>query len=452
MSAPALEPLGVLTRAQDSFRVRSPAPANEWPFNLLSQKAVRFAGGRIGRPDDVLPAADPAEQQRCDELSANAAAMVNEQAARPAEAVIEPFRLPVLPGDPASRSVTPELIRHRFGGTLHPWATVTVTPVADAKSRDLSAIFFGVNPPAPTEHDPAWQAVRDWFKGQPELAKGVWVVEVTGVGAMGCQAVRLMVARTKAGSAVGFATVGLIRRMAPDQWPSGRRAPQTPAQIYKRLIALEREPFVGWLDKATGRATARVILRTVPHADLSAWPELTHWTYRRSPRKHFQVIWRSEFHKLPAARELVLPPAWEAVLRCTTGGRWDAEWRHAPRPYHDHWMPFDDDGHEPGADGFFLYVPEAVRATSARLAALDEAWLKGKYADLRATDYAPFVSEADWQTVAKVYRQTSEFYARAAADGLAVVTEITARTDAEIAAETADPIPPKVVVKSKKGV
>jgi hypothetical protein len=441
MSAPTFEPLGVLARAQDSFGVSPNAPANEWPFNLLSQKAVRFAGGRIGRAGDVVPAAAPAEQKRCDAISAEAAAMGMKLPGRPKAALFDAFRLPALPGEPATE-ITPELIRERFGGTLHPWATIEVTPLAEYDAYDLSVALFD-DYPADRTGKSAGAQVRKWFKAHKDLTGAGWLVEVSGRGANGSQAVRLTVGLTKAGSVVGVAAVGLV---------SGLTRTMPPAQLYPELIEFELDDFKQWLDGGSGRAVSRVILRAFPPAMMEAWDEGT-WAggVRKAAEKLREKLrpayWRGEFHKLAAERTLELPPQWEGVQRCVTGGRWDSHWQGEPRPYYDGWAAFGEV--ERGGDGFYLFSAERVKATAEWFAAHGEAWLKAKYADLRATDYAPFMSEADRKATAAVYARTAKFYADAAADGLCVVSEITARTEAEVAAETAPAKKPKA--KGKKG-
>ncbi len=437
------EPLGVLAGAQDSFGVSPNAPANEWPFNLLSQKAVRFASGRIGRPGDDLPAADPAEQAACDAISGKAAGVVRKMTFRPASAAVEAFRLPLLPGEPAPTEITAELIRHRFGGTLHPWAAVVVTPLADANGYQLSRTFFGITPTRPGSHDAAWGKVRNWFEEHAELTGRGWAVEVADAGTYGTQAVRRVVGLTAAGRVVGAATGG----------PRPDSARTTPAEQYAMCREHELVSFRHWLAVGTGRTVARVILRSFAPALMTwadgSWVERTRVAAKRMREPLRPAYWRSEFHKLPAEREVALSVAWEGVQRCITGGRWDSHWQQEPRPYLDIWSEIDE--REPLGDQFSLYAPDVVKRTADWFAAHSEAWLKGKYADLRATDYAPSVGEADWKTVAEVYRQTVAFYADAAAKGLAVVSEITSRTDAEISAETANPVPAAKKGKGKKG-
>ena len=108
-------------------------------------------------------------------------------------------------------------------------------------------------------------------------------------------------------------------------------------------------------------------------------------------------------------------------------------------------MAFFDSFHGIGSVGsglgFYSYDGDQVLRTANWLAAHDANWFRGRYDDLRATDYAGFMSDADKQAAVDAYEAVREFYQQAK-EQFTVVVEVRPRPE--------EPPPAKKKAAAKK--
>ena len=417
-AAPHPDGLGVLARAADSFGVVPDPPAHEWPFNVLSQKAVRYGSGRIARTgDDPEHDYDPAELERCHRVAAEAAARFARLPVRTVNlGKLEPFCLPANRKSKVPAKLTPEHVRTAFRGTLHPWAEIVLQPIRECRVRNLEAerSLYRYRMADVKLHNRIWADNVAWYERHPDLSGG-WYVSIEGGGLHGCQAVRLLVGMTNAGSLTGVATVEL-----------GNALTRTlePKDMYAPLRELEHEEFKQWLDPDTGRVKARALLRAFKPDVLKQWAEQTQAAVRKLKPKDRGARWLAEFHQVEPERTLTLSPLWEAVQRCLTNGRFARYPEPEAKVFFSGWHQFGVSG---TPRGLYCYQGDVLLHTANWLAAHDTAWFQKRYDDLRATDYAPFMSDVDRHAAVDTYAAVQEFYTQAA-ERFAVVVEISAES------------------------
>ncbi|MCU0702854.1 MAG: YfbM family protein [Fimbriiglobus sp.] len=415
--------LGILARAADSFGVQPNAPANEWPFNVLSQKAVRYGSGRIAREgDDPQHDYDPAELERCSAVAIEAAARF---ARLPVRSVylgpLEAFTLPANRGGKAPADLTPEFIRAAFRGTLHPWAQVEIESAREwgVESIDPNeASIHGYRSADMKTHRAIWRETTDWFQKHPELTKRAWYVQIQGGGLHDCQAIRLIVGLTKGGSLAGVATVAI---------GSGHTFTIPPEKLHRELRKYELQEYPRARDPATGRVIANMVLRTFHANAIVSWAERTEAAARKMKQKDRPAYWREQFGHLVPDRTLTLGPVWEAVQRCLAAGRFSG-YPASEEPVF--FGSYHSLGETAEQLGYRLLGDDGPLKTSNWLDRHSSDWLAQRYDDLRATDYAPYMSAADKQAVLDAYAALREFY-QYAKNGLAVVTHIQTHAEPE---------------------
>jgi len=211
-----------LKECTESYDVGTPEA--EWPNNVLSRRTVAYSSGVIAREgDEVIHNIDPDELDRCKSLANEAREAIGDiDVGMGSEAGDEffPFFICNDANADCPQSITEEMIRERFGGTIFPPATITTEPlqesgvwwnevtdwVADSEGDDKDA-YLG-----------AWRRLIDWFKTQPDLSgatfvrigdrEALWDAESgdmpEGTEVTGCVLPRMAVALTRAGSIVGI--------------------------------------------------------------------------------------------------------------------------------------------------------------------------------------------------------------------------------------------------------
>lgn len=143
----------------------------EWPWNVLSTRAVAYRCGAIAREGDpVAHEHDPAEFARCQRLAAAAAAATGGLGAGMGTAaddtVYQPFYVVANVGVKVPARITERLIRRAFGGTIYPRARIWVEPLAERGERwDQVLADCGGNEATLSQ----WRAMSRWFHAQSEL-------------------------------------------------------------------------------------------------------------------------------------------------------------------------------------------------------------------------------------------------------------------------------------------
>ncbi len=437
----APERLGVLRKCMDSHGVAPNALDNDWPFNLLSQRAVAFASGRIAREGDaVVHDYDPTELERCHRIAAEVTARLARLPIRDMD-LTEPFEsfcLPVNRADPVGEDLDEAAVRAAFRGTLHPWALVRIQPIETCDVRDVEdeVSFHGHRRQQVAQHDEGWTELTSWLADQPDL-RGAWYVSVDGA-IEGVDAVRLIVARTAAGSLTGSATTGRAY---------GITHAYTPERIAQELAKAERESDGNWRD-GDGRIVARASLRAFEPAELDAWAEATRADVRPMRTRNRGPRWRARFRALVARRELVLTPSWATVQRCLSGGRFSPNVDSETRQPFFAWNSFGE--MDATGDRHYRLPAEEVQARADWLTGLDPIWLRQRYHDLRATDYANQRSEADWQATWATFEAVRVFYTEAARAGWDIVVAVTGRSDEDLVREAEQAQPSETPVPKPK--
>jgi hypothetical protein len=189
----------------------------EWPWNVLSARAVAYRCGAIAREGDpVAHEHDPDEFARCQQLAAAAAAATGGLGAGMGTAaddtVYQPFYVVTNVGVKVPARITERLIRWAFGRTIYPRARIWVEPLAESGEWwDQVLADCGDNDDALGR----WRAMIRWFHAQSELRAPSFVM--IGEDPLdgddppddeaengGCVFPRLSLALTKAGSVVGI--------------------------------------------------------------------------------------------------------------------------------------------------------------------------------------------------------------------------------------------------------
>ena len=335
-----------------------------------------------------------------------------------------PFFLPANVDQVVEKELTAATVHAAFRGTLQPWLHIEV----NLQNRDGWSIFQQLAIVASTRAkeraaNAVWRSLMKWFKEHKEFRQSVFIrMENNFLGARGLW---LVLGQTKAGSLVGVASVAASQVKVQDD----------AAEVHKKLLAYERESAKEFLEPKTKRVKARGIFRIVNPADYSAVEEGMSETVDKLKYNLRAAYTRAQFSKLKASASATLTPSWATVHRCLTAGRFvtDCVEPVLRNIYLAYRYGYPDDT----GDLLFVTAPEQVAQTAQQLASVDEEWLKARYHDLRATDYAPQMKKADWQATLVAFEQTKALFAQAAAENGMIVFEITSRTDEERAAEIA---------------
>jgi hypothetical protein len=114
-----------------------PAPPDqEWANCSISQRAVAYSCGAIGRRGDVIEHDhDPEELARCRRLSAEAAKVMEGVVVGMGSSGLDdyfaPFYVAACRGAKAPRKLDEEMIRRAFGGTIYPGVEILVEPLEE---------------------------------------------------------------------------------------------------------------------------------------------------------------------------------------------------------------------------------------------------------------------------------------------------------------------------------
>lgn len=195
-------------------------PSADWPNNILSQRAVVYASGRVAREGEaVRHAVDPEELESCRRLAAEAAAVMEGTAVGMGSESEDPFRpffVVANADEPAADRIDEALIRRVFGGTIFPPATITVEPLAEAGVWWSEVLAYLGDPTDAAALQP-WRQLIAHFSNHPEYTDSAFVrigdyaalheLDETrlpkGTEVVGCVLPRLAIGLTRRGSLAG---------------------------------------------------------------------------------------------------------------------------------------------------------------------------------------------------------------------------------------------------------
>jgi hypothetical protein len=195
-------------------------PEAEWPNNIVSRRAVVYGSGAIARRGEpIRHAVDPDEFALCQRLADEAVEAMAELPVGMGSESGDKFRGFLIAAnidEPTPTTITGELIRAKFGGTLFPPDTITVEPLAEA------GVWWSEVECDGAESEPdyflRWRAMIRWFRGRAEFvdstfvrigdSQALWDVPheqwPQGTELTGCVLPRLALGLTHGGSLVGI--------------------------------------------------------------------------------------------------------------------------------------------------------------------------------------------------------------------------------------------------------
>ncbi|MCE9564337.1 MAG: DUF3421 domain-containing protein [Planctomycetes bacterium] len=409
----------------NSFGEKPNHPDNEWPFNILSLRTVAYGSGKLARDcDSVSHDYDQDDLALAWRLAREAAVSLNRSPVRyPRAGDFFPFVLPAERGTAGPSEPTEAFIRAAFGGTINPWARIVI---GDASNFDLRAGIEAANAFGWTGSDARinwviWDEWDKWLAAEPGYA---WrgFINLHG-GLAGSRELYFVGGITTGGTIAGVATVSLGMGLGED----------TTAKEIRQMHLDHGLSGPCW---KKGKASGRVHLTAIEPGELERWFEETWSVNNQYSSSDTSRLWRVRFRDLPVAIDLWLDSGWEAVYRCLQGG-WPIESSlESSIELFSHEMCGGDDSRH----AFYQCSPESVKLVAERLSPRDADWFSNRYADLRATDYAPRRSGTDLAVALQAFEAAREFYLSAASRGLAIVSQMTLMTDEELSAEQLPPV------------
>jgi hypothetical protein len=193
-------------------------PPREFEWNVISNRAVVYSCGMIGREGENLAHChDEDELELCKLLSSAVADimageyMVDDEGTHP----FSPFYVTANEDDNVPEQITEDLIRSAFGGLIYPPVEILIEPLEEGTTWWKTIYTCAVSDWEHEEADPPylglWREVIDWFGQQPEIHSPAFVrigrEAIRGEdGGSGCVFPRLAVGLSRKGSLVGIFT------------------------------------------------------------------------------------------------------------------------------------------------------------------------------------------------------------------------------------------------------
>lgn len=188
-------------------------PTGEWPWNVLSKKAIAYSCGAISRAGaGVEHCHQPEELERCRRLSGAATrimAGIDVGMGNEGSCEFSPFYVAANVGGKAPRKLTEAVIRGAFGGTIYPAAQIVIEPLRErGQWWDSVLHWYGDNDDPEADLRP-WRELIRWFHSRDELLAPSFVMIGERSGKAGGEQPgsvfpRLAVGGTPAGSLVGI--------------------------------------------------------------------------------------------------------------------------------------------------------------------------------------------------------------------------------------------------------
>jgi hypothetical protein len=207
----------MLAECTETYGMEYRDPENEWVWNMISRKTVVYSCGLISREGEILKHNHhPAEIELCQRLAQEAAAIMDGQMidlGDEGEHIFSPFYVVANDKQDVPASVTEEVIRSAFGGSIYPDAKITIEPLEKPKDLCMETVdLYGMDEYT-SDAIRHWEELTTWFRSQSSLQQAVFVSIDTdrivederGLDLYngGCVLPRLAVGLTKQGSLVG---------------------------------------------------------------------------------------------------------------------------------------------------------------------------------------------------------------------------------------------------------
>jgi hypothetical protein len=204
------ERLSLFAECMATYEMDRNAPDSEWPWNVISKRAVAYACGQIARDSDtILHVHDPEEFSRCKKLADIPTAIMHgcdvgmgSESSDPFQAY---FRVATVESQNVN-AVSEQLIREAFGGTIYPPTQITIEPLQEKGEWWQQVVIDGSG--IGTYLEP-WRKMIKWFQNESQLHAPAFVM--IGDDPLdptmrngGPVFPRMAVAITKAGSLVGI--------------------------------------------------------------------------------------------------------------------------------------------------------------------------------------------------------------------------------------------------------
>jgi hypothetical protein len=187
-------------------------PDSEWPWNVLSTKAVAYSCGAIARQGaEFEHCHQPEELALCRRLSGEAArimAGIDVGMGNEGSCAFRPFFVAANIGHKAPREVTEADLRRAFGGTIYPPTHIVIEPLRERGRWWASVLDWYGDNEDPEEDLRPWRELIRWFHSCADLLAPSFVL----IGDRprkpedeqpGCVFPRLALGITPAGSLVG---------------------------------------------------------------------------------------------------------------------------------------------------------------------------------------------------------------------------------------------------------
>ena len=159
------------------------APEDEWVWNVISRQAVTYSCGAMCREGETLQHNhELSEIALCKRLSAEAANIMAAHYIHEGDEgshKFSPFYVSANEGVFTPKILSEETVRLAFGGTIYPFAEVSVEPlhnwVREKEKEFEDYLEDNEYPEGDREWDyernyvASWRELTEWFKQQPEL-------------------------------------------------------------------------------------------------------------------------------------------------------------------------------------------------------------------------------------------------------------------------------------------
>jgi hypothetical protein len=188
-------------------------PDGEWPWNVISKRAVAYSCGAIARAGAAVEHChQPDELERCRRLAGEAArfmAGVDVGMGNEGSCEFSPFFVTANVDQNAPRRLTEAVVRGAFGGTISPSAQIVIEPLWEQGQWWSSVLhWYGDNDDPEAELRP-WRELIRWFRSRDDLLAPSFVMigdrpRRRGAEQPGSVFPRLALGLTQAGSLVGI--------------------------------------------------------------------------------------------------------------------------------------------------------------------------------------------------------------------------------------------------------